>query len=165
MVDTVLIQNGKAHQVIPGKTKQEVCYVLMEGETEPRKRFHPDVIASHMEVPEGTVQEGATWDGYTFTFTNPEPPVAPWPPGSGKPDNPGNPNPLIAKITIIERLHEAGKLEEYRTKLDAAPILFREKWNVVEKIDPYDQANLDFIASLGADPLVVLDPRPKPVVP
>jgi len=121
-----------------------------------------------MEVPEGTVQEGATWDGYTFTFTNPES-LEIWPPG-GKQEEPRQSKQLIKKITIIERLHEAGKLEEYRTKLDAAPILFREKWNAVEKINPYDQANLDFIASLGADPLVVLDPRPpkptpKPDVP
>lgn len=159
MTDLVLHLRAVAHEVVPNKTKQEFCHKLHDGEVLPRPIFTQEVIDHYIEVESGTVAEGDTYNG-DGTFSPPPPPPDIWPPSG-----PGGPKIelLIDKITILERLHKANKLEAYRTKLDAAPILFREKWNAVEKVNPYDQANLAFISSFGADPLVVLDPR-KPVV-
>lgn len=61
MIDSVLIQDGRAHQIWPGKSKTEL------------PPLHRDFLARVVEVHAGTVAAGDLWDGYAFT-TPPAPP-------------------------------------------------------------------------------------------
>lgn len=72
MTDLIIIQDGKAHQVIAGATIAEHCYRIHDGETEPRAVFPRSVIDAMVEVESGTVGEGWAFSDGTF-----EPPEAP----------------------------------------------------------------------------------------
>lgn len=72
MTDLILIQDGKAHQVIPGATRAEYCYRVHDGESEPRAIFPQSLIDAMVEVESGTVGEGWAYSDGIFT---PPPPV------------------------------------------------------------------------------------------
>jgi hypothetical protein len=61
MIDSVLVQNGRAHEVLPNKRKTEIVY-------------HPDLMAQVYEVDGGSVAEGYVFDGTKF-LSNDSPPV------------------------------------------------------------------------------------------
>jgi hypothetical protein len=67
MTDIVLIQDGKAHQVITEASKAEYCYRVHDGEAEPRAIFPQGVIDAMVEVESGTVGEGWAYSDGTFT--------------------------------------------------------------------------------------------------
>lgn len=74
MTDIIIIQAGKAHQVITGATITGYCYRVHDGEAEPRAIFPQVVIDTMVEVESGTVGEG--WSYSDGTFTPPEvPPI------------------------------------------------------------------------------------------
>jgi len=66
MTDLVLIQNGVAHEIVRNTTKAAFCYETPEGESEPRPKFHPDVVAAYVEVESDTVFEDYAWNGSAF---------------------------------------------------------------------------------------------------
>lgn len=67
MTDLVIIQDGKAHQVIAGATIAGYCYRIHDGENEPRAIFPPAVIAAMVEVESGAVGEGWSFSDGIFT--------------------------------------------------------------------------------------------------
>lgn len=73
MTDLVIIQDGKAHQVIAAASKADYCYRIHDGEAEPRAIFPQGVIDAMVEVESGTVGEG--WSYSDGTFTPPEVPA------------------------------------------------------------------------------------------
>ena len=64
----------------------------------------------------------------------------------------------IRKITIIERLEEAGKLEAAITALRRNNVLY-EKWNAVASISSDDPRTTALLISIGADLDVILAPE------
>ena len=63
MTDSILIQNGKAHEVWRGIAKADL------------PSFHRDLVKQIVEAAEGTVNGGDIWDGASFSA-----PTAPVPP-------------------------------------------------------------------------------------
>jgi hypothetical protein len=55
MVDSILIQNGKAHEIWRGTAKKNL------------PPLHADLVAQIVEVPDDTVNGGDLWDGKVFT--------------------------------------------------------------------------------------------------
>lgn len=53
-VDSILIWDGKAHEIWRGTAKAEL------------PDFHPDLVALIVEAPAGTVNERDIWDGAGF---------------------------------------------------------------------------------------------------
>lgn len=64
MTDTILIQNGVAHEVFTDRTIKDMT-----------SRRHPDLVAQMVEV-DGGVTIGDVWDGRAFTkpVQPPDPP-------------------------------------------------------------------------------------------
>ena len=62
MLDVILIQNGRAHEIWRGKTLDEL-----------RPLYHADLIAQMVERTTGTVNDGDVWDEGTQTFSAPAP--------------------------------------------------------------------------------------------
>ena len=62
MLDVILIQNNRAHEIWRGKTINDL-----------RPLYHVDLIDQMVERPAGAVNEGDEWDAETETFTAPAP--------------------------------------------------------------------------------------------
>lgn|GEM_PF-3929800 len=58
MLDVILIQNGRAHEIWRGKTIDAL-----------RPLFHADLVAQMVERPAGAVNEGDVWDGAAQAFS------------------------------------------------------------------------------------------------
>jgi hypothetical protein len=56
MTDTVLVQDGKAHEIFAGRTLEDMA-----------KRRHPEVVKLMVEVRDGAVELGDVWDGSGFS--------------------------------------------------------------------------------------------------
>lgn len=67
--------------------------------------------------------------------------------------------PLVLKTVIIERLHDAGKLDAARAALDAADTYTRERWNVRDSIYADDETARALLTAIGADPDAILAPE------
>ena len=55
MVDSILVQNGKAHEIWRGIAKSDL------------PPLHKDILANIVEAPDGTVNEKHLWDGTKFS--------------------------------------------------------------------------------------------------
>lgn len=56
MLDVILIQHGRAHEIWRGKTLDEL-----------RPLYHADLVAQMVEMPADSVQSGWLWNGTTFS--------------------------------------------------------------------------------------------------
>lgn len=75
-----------------------------------------------------------------------------------EPDPPTSPV-FVTKATIIERLQAAGKLSAFRTAMDSATLLQRERWNAAHQIPDNNAAFVALLNGIGADPAVILAPE------
>jgi hypothetical protein len=75
-----------------------------------------------------------------------------------EPDPPAPPV-LVSKATIIERLQTASKLAAFRTAMDSATLLQRERWNAAREINAANATFIALLNSISADPAVILAPE------
>lgn len=69
------------------------------------------------------------------------------------------PRRIVPRRTIIERLAEAGLLDEAEAALLAAPALIRWKWNTAgEGVYFDDTETIAFLTAINADPDLILAP-------
>lgn len=69
------------------------------------------------------------------------------------------PRRIVPRRTIIERLAEAGLLDEAEAALLEAPALLRWKWNTAgDGVYFDDPETVGFLKAIGADPDVILAP-------
>lgn len=66
---------------------------------------------------------------------------------------------LVRKSVIIDRLHDAGKLDAAYAVLQAAPLYDRQRWESREAVYYNDQTLLAVLAAIDADPDVILAPE------
>lgn len=66
---------------------------------------------------------------------------------------------LVRKSVIIDRLHDAGKLDAAYAVLQAAPLYDRQRWESREAVYYNDQPLLAVLAAIDADPDVILAPE------
>ena len=66
---------------------------------------------------------------------------------------------LVRKSAIIDRLHDAGKLDAAYAVLQAAPLYDRQRWESRDAIYYNDQTLLAVLAAIDADPAIVLAPE------
>jgi hypothetical protein len=72
-----------------------------------------------------------------------------------EPDPPAQPI-FVTKVTIIERLQTANKLSAFRTAMDSASLLQRERWNAAHAIPNTNAAFIILLNNIGADPAVIM---------
>lgn len=66
------------------------------------------------------------------------------------------PRQLVPKRVIIDRLHEAGKLEAAYAALEAADLYTRERWNTRMEIYADDPTAIALLQSIGANVEAIL---------
>lgn len=66
------------------------------------------------------------------------------------------PRRLVPKRVIVDRLHATGKLVAAKSALDAADLYTQERWNTRTEVYADDETTLQFLASIDADPEVIL---------
>ena len=66
---------------------------------------------------------------------------------------------LVRKSVIIDRLHDAGKLDAAYAVLQAAPLYDRQRWESRDAIYYNDPTILAVLNAVGADPADILAPE------
>jgi len=66
---------------------------------------------------------------------------------------------LVRKSVIIDRLHDAGKLDAAYAVLQAAPLYDRQRWESRDAIYYNDPTMLAVLNAVGADPADILAPE------
>lgn len=66
------------------------------------------------------------------------------------------PRVLVHKSVIVDRLHDAGKLESAKAALNSADLYTQERWNSRDAIYADDPTALALLKAIGADPSVIL---------
>lgn len=66
---------------------------------------------------------------------------------------------LVRKSAIIDRLHDAGKLDAAYAVIQAAPLYDRQRWESRDAIYYNDPTMLAALNAVGADPDVILAPE------
>lgn len=66
---------------------------------------------------------------------------------------------LVRKSLIIDRLHDAGKLDAAYAVLQSAPLYDRQRWETRDSVYFNDPTLLAALSAVGADPDVILAPE------